>query len=55
MSTSCFDEIESAAAAVEARLGISRREFAQFCAATASTLGLAAGSESAIAQAVHSW
>jgi len=52
MSAHPFDHVESSAAAVEARLGISRREFSQFCAATATTLGLAAGSESAIAQAV---
>jgi hydrogenase small subunit len=53
MSDSCFDDLHASAAVVEARLGISRREFAQFCAATATTLGLAAGSESAIAKAVE--
>ena len=53
MSGTRFDEIHSAAAAVESRLGISRREFAQFCAATATTLGLGTGAEGAIAQAVQ--
>ncbi len=54
MSDICFDDLHASAAAVESRLGISRREFAQFCAATAATLGLGAGSESAIAKAVES-
>jgi hydrogenase small subunit len=54
MSDICFDDLHASAAAVEARLGISRREFTQFCATTATTLGLAAGSETAIAQAVQS-
>lgn len=53
MSASSFEDIDAAAAAVEARLGISRREFTQFCAATATTLGLGAGSDLAIAQAVQ--
>jgi hydrogenase small subunit len=43
-----------AAAEVSDRLGITRREFLQFCAVTATTLGLSAGSESAIAAAMES-
>jgi len=52
MSDRFIDEIRWSAASVEARLGISRRDFAKFCAATATTLGLGAGSDAAIAQAV---
>lgn len=48
-----IEETRRAAAAVERRLGVSRREFMQFCAATAATLGLGAGAESAIAKAVE--
>lgn len=47
------DDADRAAAAVERRLGISRREFLQLCAATAGTLGLPAGAEAAIATAVE--
>ena len=53
MSASSFEDIDAAAAAVATRLGISRREFTQFCAATATTLGLGAGSDVAIAQAMQ--
>ncbi|HJV63070.1 MAG TPA: hydrogenase small subunit [Albitalea sp.] len=53
MSDTCFEDLHASAAAVEARLGITRREFTQFCATTATTLGLAAGSDLAIAQAVE--
>ncbi len=53
MGATTFDELEASAAAIEGRLGISRREFMQFCAATATTLGLGAGSDLAIAQAVQ--
>ena len=35
-----------------ARLGMSRREFLQFCAAVASTLGLPQGADAAVAEAV---
>ncbi|MFO1217970.1 MAG: hydrogenase small subunit [Burkholderiaceae bacterium] len=52
MSDTTIEQIATSALAVEQRLGISRREFAQFCAATATTLGLGAGSDAAIAQAV---
>ena len=41
------------AISVEDRLGISRREFLQYCAVTATTLGLPAGAEAAIAKAVE--
>jgi len=47
-----FGDLQASAEVVERRLGLSRREFGRFCAATATTLGLAAGSEVAIAQAV---
>jgi len=53
MGAMTFDDMLAPAAAIEARLGISRREFQQFCAATATTLGLGAGSDVAIAQAVQ--
>ena len=53
MSDTCFDDLRASATAVESRLGINRREFTQFCATTATTLGLAAGSDLAIAQAVE--
>ncbi len=38
---------------VENRLGISRREFLQFCTAMAATLGLPTGAEAAIAKAIE--
>jgi hydrogenase small subunit len=41
----------TAATDAASRLGITRREFLQFCAATATTLGLPAGAEAAIAKA----
>ena len=53
MSDICFDDLHASAAAVESRLGISRREFLQFCAAAAGTLGLGGGAEAAIAKAVE--
>ena len=46
-------DIQASADVIERRLGISRREFTQFCAATATTLGLGAGSDVAIAKAVE--
>ena len=39
--------------AVENRLGISRREFMEFCTGVAATMGLPAGAEAAIAKAVE--
>jgi hydrogenase small subunit len=52
MGARLFLDSESSADAVANRLHISRREFLQFCAATAGTLGLPAGAEAAIAKAV---
>ena len=52
MDASFVEAMLAPADAIERRLGISRREFTQFCAATATTLGLSAGSEVAIAEAV---
>ncbi len=55
MSETVFDLRHSDAAfpTVETRLGISRREFMEFCAAVAATMGLPAGAEAAIAKAVE--
>ena len=53
MSDISLEEINSSAASVERRLGISRREFAQFCAATATTLGLLPQAGAQIAKAVE--
>jgi hydrogenase small subunit len=53
MNEAYMEEATEAAGEVENRLGISRREFLQFCAATATTLGLPAGAEAAIAKAVE--
>ncbi|CAG4883079.1 hydrogenase 2, small subunit [Georgfuchsia toluolica] len=47
-----LNEANRAASRVASRLGISRREFLQWCAATAGTLGLPVGAEAAIAQSV---
>jgi len=46
-----LEEDESIAAASR-RLGMSRREFLQFCAAMSATLGLPQGAEAAMAGAV---
>ena len=48
-----LNEANRAASRVASRLGISRREFLQWCAATAGTLGLPIGAEAAIARAVE--
>lgn len=53
MSETYIEETAKAAEAVASRLGINRREFLQFCAATATTLGLSGGAEAAIAKAVE--
>ncbi len=53
MSETFLEDATEAAGAVVNRLGIGRREFLQFCAATAATLGLPAGAEAAIAKAVE--
>jgi hydrogenase small subunit len=51
--TDIFDEVESLGRATANRLGIPRREFLKFCAATAATLGLPATAEAAIAKAIE--
>ena len=53
MSETYIEETAEAADTVASRLGINRREFMQFCAATATTLGLPTGAEAAIAKAVE--
>ena len=53
MSEAYIEETIEAAGAVLSRLDISRRDFLQFCAATAATLGLPSGAEAAIAKAVE--
>jgi hydrogenase small subunit len=53
MNETYIDETAAAAATVAGRLNINRREFLQFCAATATTLGLPTGAEAAIAKAVE--
>ena len=53
MSETYIEETAEAADKVAGRLGINRREFLQFCAATATTLGLPTGAEAAIAKAVE--
>lgn len=53
MNETYIDETAAAAATVAGRLNINRREFLQFCAATAATLGLPTGAEAAIAKAVE--
>ena len=53
MSETYIEETAEAAATVASRLRIDRREFMQFCAATATTLGLSTGAEAAIAKAVE--
>lgn len=54
MSASIFDLNREALAAVESRLQMPRREFLQFCATLAATLGLPAGAEAAVAEAIES-
>jgi len=53
MSETYIEETTEAAVKVANRLRIDRREFLQFCAATATTLGLPTGAEAAIAKAVE--
>ncbi len=53
MGQAFLEDVAAAAGTIEARLGVSRREFMQFCAATAATLGLPGGAEAAIAKAVE--
>jgi hydrogenase small subunit len=53
MNETIFDLETRREAGVAERLGISRREFLQFCTATAATLGLPATAEAAIAKAME--
>ena len=54
MNETIFDLETRKDAGIAERLGISRREFLKFCAATAATLGLPASAEAAIAKAMES-
>ena len=54
MNETIFDLETATDDEVAGRLGISRREFLKFCAATAATLGLPASAEAAIAKAMES-
>ena len=54
MSASIFDLDRAELTDVEKRLQMPRREFLQFCATVAATLGLPAGAEAAVAKAVES-
>jgi len=54
MSASIFDLDRDSFTLAEKRLHMPRREFLQFCTTVAATLGLPAGAEAAIAQAVES-
>jgi hydrogenase small subunit len=47
-----FDLTRESLGAVERRLGLSRREYLQFCATLAATMGLARGAEAAVANAI---
>jgi hydrogenase small subunit len=49
-----FDTSRKALDDVERRLELSRRDFLQFCATLAATMGLPAGAEAAVAKAVES-
>src|SRR5450759_2149374 len=53
MSQISLQETNEAATDAFVRLGMTRREFLQFCAATAATLGLPAGADAAIAEAMQ--
>jgi hydrogenase small subunit len=53
MSASIFD-LEADVAGAAERLRMPRREFLQFCATVAATLGLPAGAEAAVAKAMES-
>ena len=54
MGTSIIDLEREDLSSVEERLLMPRREFLQFCATVAATLGLPAGAEAAVAKAVES-
>jgi hydrogenase small subunit len=48
-----FDTGRTTLREVEQRLEMPRREFLQFCATLAATLGLPAGAEAAVAKAIE--
>ena len=48
-----FDTSRKTQEEVEKRLEMPRREFLQFCATLAATLGLPAGAEAAVAKAIE--
>ncbi|HET8748161.1 MAG TPA: hydrogenase small subunit, partial [Ramlibacter sp.] len=48
-----FDLTRESLHAVERRLGLSRREYLQFCATLAATMGLARGADAAVAKAIE--
>ncbi len=54
MGASIFDDDREGLSALEKRLQMPRREFLQFCATVAATLGLPTGAEAAVAKAVES-
>ncbi len=54
MAASIFEVDREGLSALEQRLQMPRREFLQFCATVAATLGLPAGAEAAVAKAVES-
>ena len=54
MSMNTSSSNEESIAAIEKRLGVSRRSFLQLCAAMAASMGLPAGADAAIANAVAS-
>ncbi|MDP1526275.1 MAG: hydrogenase small subunit [Rhodocyclaceae bacterium] len=54
MAASIFEVDRESLSALEQRLQMPRREFLQFCATVAATLGLPAGAEAAVAKAVES-
>jgi hydrogenase small subunit len=49
-----FDLTRETIGAVERRLGLSRREYLQFCATLAATMGLPRGADAAVAKAIES-
>jgi hydrogenase small subunit len=53
MDSTFVEEASAAASRISGRLGVNRREFLRFCAATAGTLGLPPGAEAAIAKAME--
>ena len=52
--TDIFDLGRESLHAIEQRLGMSRRDYLQFCATLAATMGLSGGAEAAVAKAIES-